>query len=138
MNKMANSMLALLMLATVTLAAGCGEKDVKPSLVGSWQLEGFGLTSGDFLHLVSAPCSVTIYDGGYGVGIGFMNEIRYEFRHDGGIHVYCTTKVYAEGRNAQLFYDCLPEMNRYELKQNELKLFSADSTNKYLLYHRLR
>ena len=127
---------------TIVLCVGCGEKEVKPTLVGNWRLDGFGLTNGDYLQLINpqenGSCSVTINADGCGAGYGFMNMITYKFEPESSsVLLFCITYVYGEGPYARLFDAYLPEMNRYELKLNELKLYSADSTKKYLLYHKI-
>lgn len=135
-------MSVLFAFGVAVLCVGCGEKDVEPTLMGNWRLDGFGLTNGDYLQLINpqenGSCSVTINADGCGAGYGFMNMIAYKFEPESSsVLLFCITKVYGEGSYARLFDAYLPEMNRYELKLNELKLYSADSTKKYLLYHRI-
>ena len=142
MNNITKTMLILLMLCTAAIAAGCGEKEIEPTLVGNWQLDVIGLSDGNFIHIDNSQgysyCSMKVNDSEYGEGFGFMNIIGYIFKTDStSVYIRCLTEVFAEGLNAQLFNDYLPEMNRYELKLNELKIYSADSTRKYLLYHKI-
>lgn len=139
------TLLNVLFVAMVAaLYVGCGEKGVKPTLVGSWQLEGVCYAGNDFIPLADdrKECYTFIVgtEGCYdafrcGYGKASANQIRLFFYMD-SIRIG-STKIYEEIDDAIMFMNLYAKINRYELRQNKLKLFSADSANNYLLYHKI-
>ena len=133
----------LLVAVATTLCVGCGENEVEPTLVGCWQLEGFGV---DDVFIPIADNRKECYsfvvgtessEGAYrcGEGKASANQIRLFFYID-SLRIG-STKIYEDIEDAIIFMDLYDQMNRYEFSQNKLKLYSADSTKKYLMYHRI-
>lgn len=127
MNKITKTMLVLLMLG-VAIAAGCGDKDAEPTLVGSWRLEGYQVLEGVFetpVCYMDSNYTVTFRANGTIFGFASSNQSYGTFflSADGAIEIKFQTMTEAGECDEGKFIDAINNTNSYAFQKGNLMLY---------------
>lgn len=118
----------------IMLCVGCGEKDVKPTLVGSWQLEGYETLEGDFEtpeYYWDSSYTVTFNANGTINGFASNNQSygTFHFSADGAVQIKFQQMTDALELDGEKFLNAFNSTNSYVFKDQYLLLYYNSGQN---------
>lgn len=134
MNKITKMMLVLLMLGAAAIVAGCGEKDVEPTLIGSWQLEAYVTLEGDIevpVYFWTKSYTVTFNSNGTIAGFASNNASQGTFvlNTDDALKIKFQQVTKALELDGEKFLDAINNADSYTFDNRNLLLYYNSGQN---------